>query len=57
MSDLDRPASVIACSNGPRHASVRSSVSSWNFERVSFRSRCFGPSEVAVMNGRLIEVS
>ena len=31
-------------------------MSSWNLARVSFSSRCFGPSEVAVMNGRLIWV-
>ncbi len=32
MSFLSRPASRIACSNGPRHESSRSLVSSWNFE-------------------------
>ena len=31
----------------------RSAVSSFSFARVSWRSRCFGPSCVAVMNGRL----
>ena len=57
MSDLLRPASVMACSNGPLQASTRSAVSSLNLARVSFRSRCLGPSEVAVMKGRLIWVS
>ena len=32
-------------------------MSSWNFARVSERSRCSGPSLVAVMNGRLTVVS
>ena len=32
-------------SNGPRHASTRSAVSSLNFARVSLRSRCLGPSD------------
>ena len=32
-------------------------MSSWNFARVSVRSRCSGPSLVAVMNGRLTVVS
>ena len=47
----------MACSKGPLQASTRSAVSSWNFARVSFRSRCLGPSLVAVMKGRLIVVS
>src|SRR6266487_874608 len=50
------PASRIACSNGPRQASSRSAVSSWNLERESSSSRWSGPSLVAVMNGRLIVV-
>ena len=41
---LVRPASRIAWSNGPRHASSRSWVSSWNFARESVSSRCSGPS-------------
>ena len=57
MSDLVSPASAMACSNGPLHASTRSAVSSLNLARVSFTSRCLGPSEVAVMKGRLIWVS
>ena len=55
--DLSRPASRIACSNGPRHASSRSRVISWKRARVSESSRCNGPSFVAVTNGRLIDVS
>ena len=57
MSDLAMPASVMACSNGPLQASTRSAVISLNLARVSLRSRCLGPSEVAVMKGRLIWVS
>ena len=48
------PASTRACFVGPTVRSSRSCVSSWSFARVSCRSRCFGPSGVAVMNGRLI---
>ena len=48
------PASLIAWSKGPRHASTRSAVSSWNLDRVNLTSRCLGPSLVAVMKGRLI---
>ena len=36
--------------------STRSLVSSSNFALVRFISKCFGPSDVAVMNGRLIFV-
>ena len=36
--------------------STRSWVSSSNFARVRFISKCFGPSAVAVMNGRLMLV-
>ncbi len=57
ISSLVRPASRMACSNGPRHESRRSAVSSWNFARLSVRSRWSGPSLVAVMNGRLTVVS
>jgi hypothetical protein len=38
----------------PTVRASRSAVSSLSFARVSCRSRCFGPSCVAVMNGRLI---
>ena len=48
------PASASACLVGPTVRSSRSCVSSFSFARVSWRSRCFGPSGVAVMNGRLI---
>ena len=54
---LSRPASWIACSNGPLQACNRSAVSSWKRARESVSSRCNGPSLVAVMNGRLIDVS
>ena len=57
MSDLVSPESAMAWSKGPLQASTRSAVSSLNLARVSLTSRCFGPSEVAVMNGRLIWVS
>ena len=48
------PASASACFVGPTVRSSRSCTSSLSFARVSCRSRCFGPSGVAVMNGRLI---
>ena len=48
------PASEMASSKGFLHRSSRSEVSSWNFERLRFTSRCNGPASVAVMNGRLI---
>ena len=47
-----RPSS--ACFVGPTVRSSRSCASSSSLARVSCRSRCFGPSCVAVMNGRLI---
>ena len=48
------PASSSACFVGPTVRSSRSRVSSVSLARVSCRSRCFGPSAVAVTNGRLI---
>ena len=54
MSAALRPASASACFVGPTVRSSRSCASSSSFARVSCRSRCFGPSCVAVMNGRLI---
>ena len=57
MSDLDSPESAMAWSKGPLHESTRSAVSSLKLARVSLTSRCLGPSDVAVMNGRLIWVS
>ena len=55
--DASSPASASACLVGPTVRSSRSCVSSSSFARVSCRSRCFGPSGVAVMNGRLICVA
>ena len=52
--EASRPASVSACFVGSTVRSSRSAVISSSFARVSCRSRCFGPSAVAVMNGRLI---
>ena len=43
-----------ACFVGATVRSSRACASSSSFARVSCRSRCFGPSCVAVMNGRLI---
>ncbi|CAM5721770.1 hypothetical protein SFUMM280S_02052 [Streptomyces fumanus] len=43
------PASLTAWWNGVRQRSSRSAVSSWNWARVSFSSRCSGPSAEAVM--------
>ena len=54
ISDACRPASASACFVGATVRSSRSCASSSSFARVSCRSRCFGPSGVAVMNGRLI---
>jgi hypothetical protein len=54
MPEASSPASTSACFVGPTVRSSRSWVSSWSFARVSCRSRCFGPSGVAVTNGRLI---
>ncbi len=52
--DGSSPASASACFVGPTVRASRSAVISSSFARVSCRSRCFGPSGVAVMNGRLI---
>ena len=41
-------------SSGRPSARAGRAVSSFSFARVSCRSRCFGPSGVAVTNGRLI---
>jgi hypothetical protein len=56
MSAGERPASASACFVGATVRSSRSWVSSFSFDRESCMSRCFGPSGVAVMNGRLIWV-
>ena len=53
---LVRPASFIAFCTGIAVFSTRSCVSSSNFALVRFISKCFGPSAVAVMNGRLMLV-
>ena len=50
------PASLRAFCTGTAVLSIRSSVSSSNLALVSVISRCFGPSAVAVINGRLIFV-
>ena len=55
-SEAVMPASRSACCTGPAVASTRSWVSSSNLALVRFISRCFGPSFVAVMNGRLMFV-
>jgi hypothetical protein len=54
MSLALRPASLSACLVGATVRSSRSATSSSSLRAVSCRSRCFGPSCVAVMNGRLI---
>src|SRR4051812_44818274 len=54
MADAESPASSSAFFVGPTVRSSRSCASSSSFARVSCRSRGFGPSCVAVMNGRLI---
>ncbi len=55
-SDALIPASDNALFTGSEVFSTRSCVSSSNFALVRFISKCFGPSAVAVMNGRLILV-
>ena len=54
IPEASRPASASACLVGPTVRATRSAVISPSFARVSCRSRCFGPSGVAVTNGRLI---
>ena len=55
-SDAESPASFRAFCTGIAVLSTRSLVSSSNFALVRFISRCFGPSALAVMNGRLMLV-
>ena len=55
-SEAVMPASFSAFCTGIAVRSMRSCVSSSNLALVRFISRCFGPSEVAVMNGRLMLV-
>ena len=50
------PASFIAFCTGIAVLSTRSCVSSSNLALVRVMSKCFGPSAVAVMNGRLMFV-
>ena len=50
------PAPSRASLTGLSVRAIRSAVSSSNFALVSVISKCFGPSAVAVMNGRLIFV-
>ena len=52
--DASSPASASTCFVGPTVRSSSSAASSSSFARVSCRSRCFGPSGVAVTKGRLI---
>ena len=56
MSLLFRPASFRACSHGLMERFTRSSTSCSNFERLRSMFMCFGPSWVAVINGRLMVV-
>ena len=53
-ADLSSLASRRAFSTGIRQRSIRSAQSSSNLPRVITISRCFGPSAVAVIKGRLI---
>ena len=50
------PASLNAFWTGSAVFSTKSCVNSSNFARLKFISKCFGPSAVAVMNGRLMFV-
>ena len=54
LLSAERPASSSTRFVGPTVRSSSSAVSSFSFARVSCRSRCLGPSCVAVMNGKLI---
>ena len=54
---IEASASSSARFTGPTIRSSRSPVSSFSFERLSFRSRCLGCPSTAVMKGRLICVS
>ena len=51
-----RPASFNAFCTGMVVLSTRSCVNSSNLARVKFISKCFGPSAVAVMKGKLMFV-
>ena len=55
-SELLSPASFMEFCTGTAVLSVKSEVISSNFALLSFISKCFGPSAVAVMKGRLISV-
>ena len=55
-SEAVRPASDNALLTGSAVLSTKSCVNSSNFALVRFMSKCFGPSAVAVINGRLIFV-
>ena len=57
ICEASSPASLRAVRTGVFVLSRRSLVSSSNFARVSFCSRCFGPLASAVMNGSDIVVS
>ena len=56
MSPVERLASLRACSTGTLHLSINFEASSSKFTLVKVRSRCFGPSGVAVMKGKLISL-
>ena len=49
-------ASFIACSTGVLHLSISEAANSSNFARVKFKSKCFGPSGVAVIKGKFISL-
>ncbi len=55
-SEALSPASLRALLTGSAVISTRSCVSSSNLARVKFMSKCFGPSAVAVINGKLMLV-
>ena len=56
ISELDKPASCIACSHGAAVLSIKSSTNDSNFERVIFTTKCFGPDASAVMYGKFTSV-
>ena len=57
ISEVLRFASLRAFSTGPARRSRSGATSSSILERVKVYSKCFGPSESAERNGRLISVS
>ena len=54
ISFADNPASLRAWLTGPAVASTKSWINSSNLDLVNVTSKCFGPVESAVINGKFI---